>query len=403
LPREGGAQLVTGFEAPTLEAARFVTRADVRVVDLRAPVEFERDRWPGAVNLPLFDDAQRALVGALYRQVSPDAAFEAGRAAIREHIGPFVRALAERAGRAAPDRDLEAAVDELTRGGIGALQSALALRPVDVPAGALVLYCQRGGLRSRATAALLSRLGFDSLALVDGGYKGWRRILIQRIEAWRAPRTLVLRGLTGVGKTLVLRELERLRPGSTLDLEDLAQHRSSVLGRVGLAPVTQKHFETRLALRLEHLDRRALVVEGESRKVGDVILPSGVWRAIEGGANVELVAPLERRIDVLLEDYLADPRNREQLVPQLEFLQARLQRGGWTGSLTALLGSGRERELVRVLLERYYDPLYRHSELGRRQVASLDASDPRAAAQRVAELLDVPSDPPRDPPLRLPT
>jgi tRNA 2-selenouridine synthase len=386
--RDGGAQVVSGFEAPTLEAARFVARSDVRVVDLRAPVEFERDHWPGAVNVPLFDDAQRAVVGALYRQVSPDAAFEAGRAAIREHVGPFVRALSEHARRAAPQADFEAAVDELTRGGIAGLQSALAPRRVELASGALVMYCQRGGLRSRATAALLARLGFDALALVEGGYKGWRRILTERIAAWTAPPTLVLRGLTGVGKTLVLRELERLRPGSTLDLEELAQHRSSVLGMVGLAPVTQKHFETRLALRLEHLERRALVVEGESRKVGDVIVPSSVWSAIHGGANVELVAPMERRVEVLLDDYLADPSSREQLAPQLEFLGERLRRGGFAGSLIELLNSGRERELVQVLLERYYDPLYRHSELGRKHLARIDAREPRAAAEHVAQLLD---------------
>lgn len=373
---------------PTIDSAEFIAAPAERIVDLRAPSEFVVDHWPGAVNIPLFDDAQRALVGTLYRQRSPQAAFDAGREAVEQRLGPFVEALAAQLGSRRPATDLGRALVELTDAGIEHLKAALEPQTVRASDVALVLYCQRGGLRSRATAALLQRVGLGPIAIVEGGYKAWRRLLTERIAAWRAPRTLVLRGLTGVGKTLVLRELERMRPGSTLDLEDLARHRSSVLGRVGLSPTTQKHFETRLALRLEHLDSRVLVVEGESRKVGDVILPSSVWRALESGANVELTAPMERRVEVLTSDYLAHPDSREQLEPQLVFLQGRIERGGWSGSLVGLLRSGREAELVELLLERYYDPLYRHSEFGRSFAARIDASDPVAAAARIAEMLD---------------
>lgn len=373
---------------PTLGADAFIACPPARVVDLRAPSEYEFDHWPGAVNIPLFDDPQRVVVGTLYRRVSPQAAFDAGRAAVEQQLSSFVEGLAAQLSARRPTADLRRALVELTSGGIERLQRELAPAPVRASDVELVLYCQRGGLRSRATAALLQRVGLGPVAIVDGGYKAWRRRLIERIAAWSAPRTFVLRGLTGVGKTLVLRELERLRPGSTLDLEELARHRSSVLGMVGLSPTTQKHFETRLALRLEQLHGDALVVEGESRKVGDVILPASVWRALEAGANVELTVPLERRVEVLLSDYLAHPRSREQLEPQLVFLQARLERGGWRGSLIELLRAGREGELVELLLERYYDPLYRHSELGRRSSVRLDASDPAGAAARIAHLLD---------------
>lgn len=382
------APLADALATPTVAAEAFVAAPPARVVDLRAPIEFAADHWPAAVNIPLFDDAQRALVGTLYRQVSPQAAFEAGRAALETHLEPFVTALSEQLGSPAPQSELSRALAELAGGGIERLKAALTPAPRELGEARLVLYCQRGGLRSRATVALLTRLGLGPVALVEGGYKAWRRTLCERIAAWRAPRTLVLRGLTGVGKTLVLRELEALRPGSTLDLEALAQHRSSVLGMVGLAPVAQKHFETRLALRLAELRGPALAIEGESRKVGDVIVPPSVWSAISGGANVELHAPLARRVEVLCADYLACPGSREQLAPQLEFLEARLRRGGWSGSLVELLNTGREAELVEVLLERYYDPLYRHSEQGRRVAARIDATSPARAAQRLAELLD---------------
>jgi len=104
-----------------------------------------------------------------------------------------------------------------------------------------------------------------------------------------------------------------------------------------------------------------------------------------GGDNLELFAPLERRVDVLLDDYLEDPHQRVQLEPQLAFLDERLRARGFAPSLVDLLRQGRERELVARLLEHYYDPLYRHSEQGRTLQLRVDASDPRAAAQRLLD------------------
>jgi tRNA 2-selenouridine synthase len=372
-------------ELPALAPAQLEALVDALVVDLRAPVEFAQDHWPGARNVPLFDDAQRALVGTLYRQASPDAAFDVARDTVRARVRPFVAALAACGGRSTPQLELESLVDEFTAPGLDALSEALVTTPAAARDGMLVLYCQRGGMRSRSTAALLGRLGWERVAIVEGGYKAWRLGLVERLAAWRAPRTFVLRGLTGVGKTLVLRELERLAPGSTLDLEDLAQHRSSVLGMVGRTPRTQKQFETQLALRLPHLRADLLFIEGESRKVGSVIVPPSVWSAMTSGDNLELAAPLERRVDVLLEDYLADPNHRTQLEPQLAFLDERLRGRGFAPSLVELLHQGRERELVTRLLEHYYDPLYRHSEQGRALKLRVDASDPRAAAERLLD------------------
>lgn len=372
-------------ELPALAPAQLEALVDAQIVDLRAPVEFAQDHWPGASNVPLFDDAQRALVGSLYRQHSPDAAFAAARDVVRAQVRPFVEGLAACAGRNAPPSELGQLVDEFTAPGLNALSAALVTVPAPARDGMLVLYCQRGGLRSRAAAALLGRLGWERVALVEGGYKAWRLALVERLAAWRGPRTFVLRGLTGVGKTLVLRELERLAPGSTLDLEDLAQHRSSVLGMVGRRPRTQKQFETQVALRLPNLRGDVLFIEGESRKVGSVIVPPSVWNALTSGDNLELFAPLERRVDVLLDDYLADPNHREQLEPQLAFLDERLRARGFAPSLVELLRQGRERELVARLLEHYYDPLYRHSEQGRALKLRVDATDPRAAAERLLD------------------
>ena len=360
------------------------------VIDLRSPSEFAGDHLPGAVNVPLFDDAERAIVGTLYVRTSPDAAFAEGRARTAAKIERLVARIAEVAEWDVPAVDLAERVERMTAGGFEALDRGLALaeRRALAP-DAVVLYCWRGGLRSRSVISLLRGLGLERAVGVRGGYKAYRSDVRARLDAWVAPPTVVLRGLTGVGKTLVLRELERARPGITLDLEELAGHRSSILGMVGLEPCSQKTFESRLAARLERGFPGVCAVEGESRKVGDAIQPARVWEALDGGTGVELVASTERRVDVLLDDYLAAPANRAELCERLPFIEERLG-GTWRGRLVALLAGGRERELVRVLLERYYDPLYRHSGAGRPAVRRLDASAPARAAAELLGWIDDP-------------
>lgn len=372
---------------PSVAARVALSAQGATWIDLRAPVEFAEDHVPEALNVPLFDDVQRALVGVLYRQESPDAAFEAGLRLVHENVGRIVRCIGEAVQWEPPRRDLDAAIDELCAGGIAALDERVAPWPAVLPERAVVLYCWRGGLRSRSLAALLRLMGLERAVVIEGGFKSCRREVVEKLSQFRAPPTFVLRGLTGVGKTLVLRELERLRPGWTLDLEGLAQHRSSILGMVGLAPVTQKHFETRTAQRLACGFPGPLVVEGESRKVGDVIVPPALWRALDAGTNLELVAGIEQRIDVLLADYLEHSASRAELSQQLGFIEQRLGER-WHGVLTGHLSSGRERELVAVLLEHYYDPRYRHSEQGRKFAARFDSGNPRACAEQIAVWLE---------------
>lgn len=359
------------------------------VIDLRSKGEFEEDHLPGAINVPLFDDVERALVGTLYRRSSPQAAFDEGRRVARSKIASMVEGIARAARREPPGGDLAARVDEMTAGGIEAMQSELELdRAATLPPDAVLLYCWRGGLRSRSVAALLGKIGLERVAVVEGGYKAVRAAVVEEISSWTPPPAVVLRGWTGVGKTLVLGEIERLRPRWTVDLEGLARHRSSILGGVGLAPATQRAFETALVARIRDGFGPVLVVEGESRKVGDVILPPAAWRAIQGGVNVELVAAPERRIDVLVEDYLAHPRGRNELREQLGFIEQRLGEREWDGALVKLLDGGRERVLAALLLERYYDPRYRHSEQGRRYAARFDSTDPRGCAARIVEWIE---------------
>ena len=385
------------FRVPLARAKDVLARPGTVTIDLRSPAEFEEDHLPGAVNVPLFDDVERALIGTLYVRSSPERAFDEGRRMTREKIEPFTRAIAAHAGWEMPAIDLAERLELIAGRGIAWLEDELEPVVVDrLPQDAVVCTCWRGGLRSKSVVAFLQELGLARALALEGGYRSYRSVVRAEVAAWRSPASFVLRGLTGVGKTLVLRELERLRAGWTIDLEGLAGHRSSILGMVGLRPVSQKRFESRLAARLaagfpggENGETSGpCVLEGESRKVGDVLLPESIWRAVDEGTALELSAPLARRVQVLLEDYLASPASRDELARQLPFIEERLGARRWKGELVRLLLEGREPELALVLLERYYDPLYRHSEKGRRYAARFDSSDPRDAAREIAAWIE---------------
>ena len=201
-------------------------------------------------------------------------------------------------------------------------------------------------------AVLLRALGWGEVLILEGGYKAYRRHVIDSLAAAALPQSFVLRGLTGVGKTLVLRELEELRPGWTLDLEGHARHRSSILGMVGLEPVGQKAFEGDIAGRLRAGFPSDLVVyEGESRKVGDRIVPAQIWGSLTSGTNLKLKTSVERRVEPLCEDYLTSEGSRGALLEQLPFIEQRLGPVKWKGVLTGLLKADRIDELVEALLE----------------------------------------------------
>jgi tRNA 2-selenouridine synthase len=374
---------------PAVDPQLLLARRDARIVDLRTPDEFADDHLPGAHNVPLFSNEERALIGTLYKCSSPDDAFAEGRRIVHERIVQLVSDIADFAGRDFSAQGFPELVDRITERGIEGLSRELQPLKVDqLPEGALVVHCWRGGLRSASVAAFLCALGWKDVHMVYGGYKGYRTEVMRDLSEWNAPPAYVLRGLTGTGKTLVLRELERIRPGWTLDLEGAAGHRSSILGMVGLEPVTQKRFESVLAERLRAGFPGRVVFEGESRKVGDAVIPAGLWTALDGGVNLEITASIPCRVRVLCEDYLATDASRSQLARQLPYIEKRLGKRKYDGVLVDLLTSGREEELVEILLEKYYDPLYMHSEKERKYVASFDSEDVPACASAIADWIE---------------
>ncbi len=387
-----------------------VLAGNSRIIDLRSPAEFQRDHLPGAVNVPLLDDEQRAIVGTLYKRESPRRAFEEGLDIIEARMG---RMLERILGRPVGASDWQQQFHD-----VAAMieQSPTGLEAPHVLLGSgeqspLILHCWRGGMRSQSVALLLRVMGQD-VGIVDGGYKAYRQWLMAQFQLLQPSqlRFIVLRGPTGVGKTDILRRMELIRPGSTLDLEGLAAHRSSVLGAVGLEPVSQPRFESLLWQRLVELgmvesqsqpqsqfqnqrqptpNPLAVFVEGESRKVGNAEIPAAVFAAMDAAPQVSLTASTEYRIDQLGGEYLATDEHRRQTIASLPALEKMLGRRVIEEMGEQIRGDD-WRKAAATLLERHYDPLYRRGDLNRKWLAEFEVS----AAQRMAEqLLDLLSSP----------
>ncbi len=353
------------------------------IVDLRSPTEYAEDHLPGARNVPLFDDAQRALVGTVYHRRSPSEAYEQGLRLVESGLGEM---LEEILGRSVPSSEWLERFHLLAATLRGGLQGVEAVPPSPEQCPPLLLYCWRGGLRSTSMVALLQALGVTAATRLEGGYKAYRAGIRRRLAVLTAAEIplIVLRGPTGVGKTRILRRLESASPGSTLDLEGMARHRSSVLGDVGLEPAGQKEFESALCARLDRLGPPPWFIEGESRKVGDRVLPEALWQAMEKGMQVRLSAPLPHRVELLAADYLASPESLSQLDSRLSAFEQRLGRRRVV-ELRELLAAGAWRRVATILLERWYDPRYGHHDARREWTAQLDATSPRI----VEQLLDL--------------
>jgi tRNA 2-selenouridine synthase len=296
-------------------------------IDVRSPSEFAEDHVPGAINLPVLDDGERALVGTIYVQQS---AFEARKAG-----APIVA------------RNIAKIVDTYVRD-----------KPHEF---APLVYCWRGGQRSRALAHVLREIGFRAVQL-DGGYRAYRRHVVALLAQW--PRQFnyrVVCGLTGAGKSRLI-EAIAAEGGQALDLEALAQHRGSLLGELpGASQPGQKAFESSLVETLGRLDpARPVFVESESRRIGRLALPESLLDSMRAAQCIRLETAQALRVAMLDADYahLAadDAELRAQLAP-LAKLHGKAVIARWH----AMIDAGDRTALAAEHLDVHYDPCYRRA------------------------------------------
>jgi tRNA 2-selenouridine synthase len=297
------------------------------VIDVRSPAEFAEDHLPRAANHPVLDDAERAEIGTLYKQVSPFESKKRGAALVARNIA----------------RHLEQTFVRRDRG----------WRPL--------VYCWRGGERSGAMVHVLRKVGWQA-AQLQGGYKAYRREVLAELERVpRAFRYVVLCGETGSGKSRLLEALAA-SGAQVLDLERLAAHRGSVLGNLPDAPQpSQKRFESLLWEGLRRLDpARPVFVEAESKKIGQLQVPDALLETLRAGECVRVEAPVAARVEFLIAEYrhfLADPARLKAQLDCLVALHGRQAIGAWQ----ALADRGEWARLVEELLVTHYDPAYRLS------------------------------------------
>jgi tRNA 2-selenouridine synthase len=294
------------------------------IIDARSESEYGLDRLPGAVNWPTLNDAERHDIGTQYAQVNAFEAKKRGAALAAKNIAAHI----------------EREVIPLPKN----------WKPL--------VYCWRGGKRSGSLALVLSEIGFQ-VTLIDGGYKSFRASVVEDIARLATLFNYrIICGPTGSGKTRLLQGLER-EGAQILDLEALAEHRSSVLGLIpGQEQPSQKQFDMRIWHALRQLDpSRTVWAESESKKVGNVSIPDQLMITLRASPCARVELPIEERVALLLEDYdffVKDPDFFCKRLDVLRDLRGHEQINTWQ----QMIRSGDVPQVVAELLEKHYDPGY---------------------------------------------
>lgn len=301
------------------ELISLATEKRVPVFDARSESEFLHAHFPGALNLPLLVDEHRAIVGTIYKQKGHDEAVISGF----ELAGPRFHHIIRSAREAAPE-------------------------------GKVLVYCWRGGMRSKILSWLLEQAGFD-IFLLEGGYKSFRRWTAAVFEEQR--NVIVLGGPTGSGKTAILNELAQLGE-QVIDLEAIANHKGSAFGSLGKdGQPSQEQFENILALQWNLTDKsRWLWLENESRTIGSCSLPATIYNAIRSAPVVDVRIGMDRRRKRILGEYAIFPVS--VLKATTEKIGKRLGPQHLKKALEALDRNDLENWLTIVI--HYYDKLYSH-------------------------------------------
>lgn len=339
-----------------LEVHDFSTYA--LVIDARSPREYAEDHIPGAINLPVVDDAEYAEVGTRHKE-DKHGAYLIGVEYSLRNIAAHIRPLISQYG----------------------------------PDDRFLVYCFRGGKRSRLWADNLRTIGF-AVDVLNGGWKNYRRWVRMGLET--LPKQFayrVISGSTGCGKTRLLQALERAG-AQVIDLEALACHRGSLIGGLpGLEQPTQKLFDSLLLDMMRRFDpTRPIWIEAESKRIGNVQLPDALYEAMHRTNPVSVIAPMDERIRLWREDYphfVSDPVGMVNKLAPLKPLIGGTELAHWQ----QLAYGAQIDKLFERIMTVHYDPCYERSTRrsyrgkGAAHEVALDSVSSAALDQISAELL----------------
>lgn len=297
-------------------------------VDVRAPIEFNDGAIPGAINLPLFSDEERAEIGTIYKQQGQEAAMWKAM----EVVSPKIPVLMSE-------------IRNLIREGF-------------VP----VIHCWRGGMRSKSVCTFMEFSGLPSLRLT-GGYKAYRQYILNTISEILPEKAIVIHGKTGVGKTQVL-HLLKAKGYPVLDLEAIAGHRGSIFGSIGLGEgSTQKNFDALIFSGLKEIkDYPYFIMEAESKRIGRVVQPQELLEKKENGFHLYLEASLNRRVEVIVSEYVLPFSEQTWFKEKIQIALSKIgKRIKNVDKLNEINHGFLEEDwytVIKILLEDYYDPRY---------------------------------------------
>lgn len=298
------------------------TQEDITLIDVRSPKEFSEFTIPGSINIPVFNNDERAEIGTLYKQVSPEKASERGLEIFSTKLPQFIAAF-----KSIPTEK--------------------------------VVYCWRGGMRSKTAATVLDLMNISSYRL-DGGIKSYRKWVMKVIEENPfKPKLYVLNGYTGTGKTILLKRL-KTEGFPVINLEGLANHRGSIFGQIGLHPHNQKTFDSLLVEDMVRLQNAPFVlVEGESKRIGKAIIPDSFYDKKEQGVQLFLDLPLSVRVQNILNEY--DPfAHKAELIEAFQIIRRHID-PMIAKEIDQYLHTSEFDAAIKLLLTYYYDPKYEYS------------------------------------------
>ncbi|PSL40099.1 tRNA 2-selenouridine synthase [Planomicrobium soli] len=334
------------------ELVLLIEKEDMKLIDVRSPSEYKNFTIPGSINIPFFNDAERAEIGTLYKKVSVEAAKERGLEIISAKLPEFVREFRK----------------------IG---------------GDKTVFCWRGGMRSRTTATLLSLMDIKVNRL-EGGIREYRKWVVDQLAHPGVPvNAYVLNGLTGTGKTRILKALQK-EGYPVMDLEGMANHKGSIFGHIGAEPHNQKVFDSLLVHKMRELQGSPYVLfEAEGNRIGKAGIPSWLSDLKTRSQQLIIDMPMEERIKEIMKDY--QPEQYQQ-----EFMEAFLLIKTRMPQEVAIqievdLEAGEFSSAVHLLLEYYYDSRYKHTGLQypEAQKKVLNVENVEEAIQAVKELIPV--------------
>lgn len=300
------------------------------IIDTRTPKEFEKDNIPDSVNYPIFSDEERAKIGTLYKK-DKTKAYQEGITTYNNKIIHFIESFKK--------------LDKNKK---------------------IIVYCWRGGMRSKTIAELISNLGYDTYQL-EGGYKSFREYIRDFFEEYTPPfKLIVLQGYAGCGKTDILK---KIRP--SIDLEGIAQHRSSIFGAIGLKPISQKRFESRLWKKLIDLEKEtAVFIEGEARKIGDVYIPKKIFDAIQKAKTIFITTNIKNRTKRIVKEYFTHSAD-EFIKEKIKTLKEQISKKE-VEKLLECMDEKKYEKVSEYLLTEYYDPKYDYFFKDRKYAAKIN-------------------------------